>query len=722
MGESLHIALVAPFSWTQPSAVNQHVGDLARALKARGHRPVVVTSSDDPEESRRTRALFHRTRGPLVELLADYRAGSPPDGLLLPPAGTGPVSPEDGIPVIPVGFSFPVRLNGGVANLGLPVDITSRLEKLIIAADFDLVHVHEPIAPSLGFTALREARSPVVATFHLTPVAVAAYELGQSVLERFFRRFDARVVTFPGAQDILGDLYPGDYLFVPSGSVIMPAVTTAMPGAQGTPGPQGAAGGVSASSYALYVYRGDSRRSLRALLRALADDFPPDLDRLVIAFHQASANRWPPRAVPRKLRPRVDQVRFETTEELAPVYEGAAVAILPFLGGEWLCNAIADAAVCGCPLVGPDLPPVRDYLGLAGSSSAAGLGAAARRASVSAAPGADAPRGAVFSPNDFASVSTAVQAVLGTDRPRGGLVAPAAPGAASAPLAAEASPYSITQVAERLETLYRETVAAATGDRVAGRTSAAKSSLHVRGIGEEAPRRRAREAALSPARPDWINADLHMHSTFSKDSKNSVETIIRTAREIGLGAIAVTDHNEIKGALRARELAEGDPFVIVAEEIKSREGEVIGLFLQEFIPPGLSFDETLSRIKEQGALVYVPHPFDALRTTPSYQALVDNLHRIDVIEIYNAKVALSSFNLAAERFAAKYNIVAGAGSDAHVRQALGTAMLRMPRFHDPESFMAALWEADIIARRKSLLYLQSLKLLQTTLDRVLPED
>jgi predicted metal-dependent phosphoesterase TrpH len=101
---------------------------------------------------------------------------------------------------------------------------------------------------------------------------------------------------------------------------------------------------------------------------------------------------------------------------------------------------------------------------------------------------------------------------------------------------------------------------------------------------------------------------------------------------------------------------------------------------------------------------------------------VDNLHRIDVIEIYNAKVALSAFNLSAERFAAKYNIVAGAGSDAHVRQALGTAMLRMPRFHDPESFMAALWEADIIARRKNLLYLQSLKLLQTTLDRVLPED
>ena len=278
-------------------------------------------------------------------------------------------------------------------------------------------------------------------------------------------------------------------------------------------------------------------------------------------------------------------------------------------------------------------------------------------------------------------------------------------------------------VAERLETLYRDTIAATTGDRVAGRTPAATRSLQVRGIGEEPLRRRARQAALSPARPDWINADLHMHSNFSKDCTNTVETHHpHGAGDRAGGHRASPTTTRSRAPSCARELAEGDPFVIVAEEIKSKEGEVIGLFLKEYIPPKLSFDETLSRIKEQGALVYVPHPFDALRTTPTYQALVDNLHRIDVIEIYNAKVALSSFNLSAERFAAKYNIVAGAGSDAHVRQALGTAMLRMPRFHDPESFMAALWEADIIARRKSLLYLQSLKLLQTTLDRVLPED
>jgi predicted metal-dependent phosphoesterase TrpH len=99
---------------------------------------------------------------------------------------------------------------------------------------------------------------------------------------------------------------------------------------------------------------------------------------------------------------------------------------------------------------------------------------------------------------------------------------------------------------------------------------------------------------------------------------------------------------------------------------------------------------------------------------------VDNLHRIDAVETYNARVAFSGFNVNAERFAAKYNLAAGAGSDAHVLPGLGTAMLRMPRFHGPEDFLEALREADIVARRKSLFYLQSLKLLQNTLDLVLP--
>lgn len=701
----LYIALVAPFSWSAPSAVNQHIAALARALRARGHLPVVIASSDAPAESERMRVLFRRTRGRLVELLSAYRETGVPDSLLLPPRGSGPLSPEDRVPLIPVGFSFPVRLNGSLVNLGLPVDITSRLEKLMVSSDFDLVHVHEPLAPSVSFTALREARSPVIATFHLTPVGTAAYEMAESVLGRFFARLDGRVVTFPEAGRILDELYPGVYQVVSCGAELEPAdLARTNAGGSGTPlqtavpdsAPVTASPGKPPySTFALYVYRGDARRSYRALQRALLAGFPSAVDQVVVALHRRSVERWVPRAVPHRLRSRLVLIEFDSSSELASWYERASVTILPFLGGEWLCTSIAEAAVTGCPVVGPDLAPVRDFL----------------RARDAGTPVAR-PLGAVFSPSESTSLAQAIATVSRSSPAQERLALDSGSRAA----------HTMAAVAGRLEVIYVETLKATRAGRAqAGRTPVATRSLHVRGIGAEPLRRRVREAAVA-TRPDWINADLHMHSSFSKDCRSSIPAILRTAREVGLGAIAIADHNEIKGALLARELAEGDPFVIVAEEIKTAEGEVIGLFLEELIPKGLSFDQTVSLIKEQGGLVYVPHPFDALRTTPSYRTLVDNLHRIDVIEVYNAKVALSSFNLGAERFAAKYNVVAGAGSDAHVLQAIGTALLRMPRFHDQQSFMAALWEADIVARRKSLLYLQSLKLLRTTLDRVLPED
>ncbi len=689
MARELHIALVTPFSWSVPSAVNQHVADLARQLKREGHRPVVVVSSDALTDEKRMRLLFHRSRGRVVTLLRDYREGVGADGLSSP-RGVGPLEPEAGVPVIPLGSSLPIRLNGGVASIGMPVDVTSRLEKLMLGAGFDLVHVHEPLAPSLSFTALRETRSPAVGTFHLTPVGVAAYELGQAVLDRFMLRLDARVVTFESGREIMDDLYPGDYQVIPCGAGI--PFTEPLTGRR-------ALSGAPSEPFGLYIYRGDGRRSYRALLRALLTAFPADLDHVTVAFHRASVDRWVPRSVPRKLRSLVTLREFDTPAELQLLYEGATITILPFLGGEWLCATASEAALCGCPVVGPDLAPVRDHV-------------------------AGPMPGGVFSPTESGSLGRVIGAVL--EQTRSLVILPdqeSSPHEEAFPRCMARGEHSIQAVATRLGEVYRDTIAATSRRQgIVARTSAAVQSLHVRGIGERSARRRMRHAAAGPMRPDWINADLHVHSSFSKDCVTSVEALVATAREIGLGALAITDHDEIEGAFLARELAKGDPFIIVGEEVKTAEGEVIGLFLEEAIPPALSFDETLSLIKEQGGLVYVPHPFDALRTTPSYRALVDNLHRIDVIEVYNAKVALSAFNLSAERFAAKYNIVAGAGSDAHVLQALGTAMIRMPRFHDPESFMAALWEADIVARRKNLVYLQSLKLLQTTLDRVLPED
>jgi predicted metal-dependent phosphoesterase TrpH/glycosyltransferase involved in cell wall biosynthesis len=691
MAAGLYIALVTPFSWSSPSAVNQHVADLARELRARGHLPVVVVSSDHPRDEKRLRSLFHRSRGQVITLLSHYRRGGPAAQLLLPSAGAGPLGPEEGIPVIPLGSSLPIRFNGAVANLGLPLDVTSRIEKLLLGAEFDLLHVHEPLAPSLSFTALREARSPVVATFHLTPLGVAAYEMAQGVLDRFFLRLDARVVTFPSGRGMMDDLFPGTYEVLSCGTRIVPGKV-----AHGAVAPP-------AGRFALYVYRGDSRRPYRALVRTLVAAFPSRVECVVVALHRPSVAKWEPRGVPRKLASRLLTVDFDRPEELASFYETAAVAILPFLGGEWLGATAAEALICRCPVAGPDLPPVRDLL---------------EEGPEAASPRAASEAGAVFSATESGSLRAAIADALdATPWPR-----PPSPAEDSPAEDDSRHQYSMAWVAERLEGIYRETLASTSARRGnKAKTPVAGYSLHVRGIGEAPPRRRLRHAAAGPLRPDWINADLHIHSNYSKDCASSVESILATAREIGLGALAIADHNEIDGAFLAQELARGDPFVIAAEEIKTAEGEVIGLFLKKVIPPGLSFDDTLSLIKEQGGLVYVPHPFDSMRTTPSYRALVDNLHRIDVIEIYNAKVAFASFNLSAERFAAKYNIVAGAGSDAHVLQGLGTAIIRMPRFTNPQTFMAALWEADIIARRKSLLYLQSLKLLQTTLDRVFPE-
>ncbi|MEA2180620.1 MAG: hypothetical protein QOG77_3917, partial [Solirubrobacteraceae bacterium] len=212
-----------------------------------------------------------------------------------------------------------------------------------------------------------------------------------------------------------------------------------------------------------------------------------------------------------------------------------------------------------------------------------------------------------------------------------------------------------------------------------------------------------------------IDVDLHMHTDHSPDCATPVEVLLATARDQGLGAIAVTDHNEISGALdAAAKAAEFGIKVIVGEEVKTAsQGEVIGLFLTERIPRGLTLEETVAEIRRQGGVVYVPHPFDRMHSVPDYEHLLAILADIDAIEIYNPRVAIGAFNEEAERFAAKYRILAGAGSDAHVAQGLGSVRVRMPDFDGPEEFLAALAEAEIQTKPSSLLYVQALKFLQT---------
>ncbi len=229
------------------------------------------------------------------------------------------------------------------------------------------------------------------------------------------------------------------------------------------------------------------------------------------------------------------------------------------------------------------------------------------------------------------------------------------------------------------------------------------------GEGDAAARRRIAGRPL-------IEVDLHMHTDHSPDCATPVEVLLETARDRGLGAIAITDHNEVSGALEAREIAAemGDIKVIVAEEVKTAEqGEVIGLFLEERIPKGLTMAETIAEIRRQGGLVYVPHPFDRFHSVPDYEHLLDIVEEIDVLEVFNPRVAVTAFNEEAERFARKYRIVPGAGSDSHVAQGLGSVRVRIHDFEGPGEFLEAMRDADITRKHKNLVYVQALKLLQT---------
>ena len=218
---------------------------------------------------------------------------------------------------------------------------------------------------------------------------------------------------------------------------------------------------------------------------------------------------------------------------------------------------------------------------------------------------------------------------------------------------------------------------------------------------------------------ELIDVDMHMHTDHSPDCATPVEVLLATAREQGLGAIVVTDHNEVSGALAAREHAAGAGLhppvkVIVGEEVKTAsQGEVIGLFIEERIPRGMSLAETIAEIKRQGGLVYVPHPFDRMHAVPDYEHLLPVLEDVDAIEVFNPRVAIGAFNEEAARFAAKYRIAAGAGSDAHVAQGLGSVRVRMRDFDGPQEFLQSLRDAEIVTRPTSLLYVQALKFLQT---------
>jgi predicted metal-dependent phosphoesterase TrpH len=192
-----------------------------------------------------------------------------------------------------------------------------------------------------------------------------------------------------------------------------------------------------------------------------------------------------------------------------------------------------------------------------------------------------------------------------------------------------------------------------------------------------------------------VRVDCHLHTVASGDANLTVEQLAVRARENGLDVVCVTDHNETSAAVAAAGLDLGVR-VVVGEEIRTPDGDVIGLFLTERIPYVLPLAEVVARIRAQGGLVYVPHPFDQGRT--SLGAVLPRLCEqgdVDVIEVFNAKIADQALNEQAAALAAAYGLPAGAGSDAHDADGVGAAYLEMPAFDGAEAFLAALRQARI---------------------------
>jgi predicted metal-dependent phosphoesterase TrpH len=300
------------------------------------------------------------------------------------------------------------------------------------------------------------------------------------------------------------------------------------------------------------------------------------------------------------------------------------------------------------------------------------------------------------------------------DSPAASLISPDASGlsfAASAPELASAVALRLledTALRTRLARAGREIAAAQAFPRVAAQLEELYRELIARRrpLTDDTP-----EEAHVGGAP--VLADLHMHTHHSGDCATPVDDLLDEAVERGLAVIAVTDHNTIAGGLEAAQRVQErslDLQVIVGSEIMTDgQGEVIGLFLSEEVPKGLSFGETVSRIHAQGGLVYIPHPFDRMHSIPSPEVLRRHVDQIDVLETANGRLYFEKDNAESERFAGRWNLLRGAGSDAHVSEGLATAVLRLPPFEGPDGLLASLRTAEIERRPRNLLYLQGLK-------------
>ncbi len=613
--ERLAIAQVSPFALEAASDVGDYVQRVSAELGARGHRVLIVGPSQSAGLVRDGRRALRSDPEQLLE-----RA-------------------QDGPLVLAVGEVLPFS-PARRRSASLPVDVARTIEEALSVLPLDVVHVHEPFAPSASSAALRHSRALNVGSFHAPSERVLSTQLAAPLTRLLFSRLDARTASYRATRDLLQRFFPGDYQVIMPGAAA-PAAVDLGPGSRAAGEP-----------VRLVIVADEERGALRTILRALRG-LPDELPwrGTVWSARPLAA----PATLSRALRERVE---FLGVEELSKerAMQAGDVIILASEGYSLSPGTLLQALGAGVVPVASRLPAYEELLG-------------------------EGHYGLLFEPGDVETLRAQLTRLISEPPLRERLRDDAAP--------------------------LRETLR---WPRVADQIQEVYSALIARrhdglSVGPLASRLRSRSL---------IDVDLHMHTDHSYDCATPVEVLLAEAQERGLGAIAVTDHNEISGALEAQKKAPAGLQVIVGEEIKTADqGEVIGLFISEWIPRGMTLQQTIAEIKRQGGLVYVPHPFDRLHSVPDYEHLLDVLEEVDAIEVFNPRVAINEFNQEAVRFAAKYRIPAGAGSDAHVPQGLGSVRIRMRDFDGAEEFLESLRDADIIRNPASLLYVQALKFLQT---------
>ena len=188
---------------------------------------------------------------------------------------------------------------------------------------------------------------------------------------------------------------------------------------------------------------------------------------------------------------------------------------------------------------------------------------------------------------------------------------------------------------------------------------------------------------------------MHMHTEYSRDSRVPLAEFTDLARKAQLGAVCITDHDTIEGGLRLREMATGLQ-VIVGEEITTADGELVGLYLETRVAPGLTAEHTIELIHEQGGLAYVPHPFSRNRRRHLRHSVLERVApTLDIVEVFNAREVASASNLRALEFARQHSLPGGVGSDSHRPIEIGRAYVDVAPFVTPQELVVALRDGKV---------------------------